>query len=65
MLEPAGDPPYTRFRHGNSARVIFVKKAARGEKDEEQMRKWLENGLPWSLSRWLAKMSHYYLVTML
>jgi len=57
MLQPAGDPPVIRLRHGESEWVIFVKKQAkRGGKDQEQMRKRLENSLPWSLSRWLAKM---------
>jgi hypothetical protein len=57
MLQPTRDPPDIRFRHGKSGWVIFVKKQAkRGEKDQEQMRKRLENSLPWSLSRWLTKM---------
>jgi hypothetical protein len=57
MLLPAGDPPDIRFRHDKSGWVIFVKKqATKREKDQEQMRKRLENSLPWSLSRWLAKM---------
>jgi hypothetical protein len=33
----------------------FVKKATSGEKKQEEMRKRLENSLPWSLSRWLRK----------
>lgn len=57
MLPPAKDPPVIRLRHGKSEWVIFVKKQTkRGETDQEQMRKRLENSLPWSLSRWLAKM---------
>jgi len=32
------------------------KKAKSGKKDQELMRKRLENSLPWSLSRWLARM---------
>jgi hypothetical protein len=32
------------------------KQSKRGKKSEEQMRKRLEKSLPWSLSRWLAKM---------
>jgi len=31
------------------------KQAKRGTKAEEEMRTRLENSLPWSLSRWLAK----------
>ena len=57
MLWPIGDPPGIRPRHCKSEWVIFVKKQAkRGEKDQGEMRKRLENSLPWSLSRWLAKM---------
>jgi hypothetical protein len=57
MLQPTGDPPDIRFKHGKSGWAIFVKKQAKkGEKDQEQMRKRLENRLPRSLSRWLAKM---------
>jgi len=56
MLQPARDPPDIRFRHGKSEWVIFVKKqATSGKGGQEQMRKRLENSLPWSLSRWLAK----------
>ncbi|MFZ3147704.1 MAG: hypothetical protein WA137_01540 [Methanothrix sp.] len=31
------------------------KQTTRGENDQKQMRKRLENSLPWSLSRWLRK----------
>ena len=57
MLPPAGDQPNIRPRHGKSGGVIFVKKqATSGKEGQEQMRKRLEMSLPWSLSRWLAKM---------
>jgi len=45
-----------RLGHCKSKRVIFVKKQAKRERDQEQMKKRLENSLPWSLSRWLARM---------
>jgi hypothetical protein len=39
-------------------KVIFMKEQSkRGkERQDEQMMKRLQNSLPWSLSRWLAKM---------
>jgi hypothetical protein len=38
-------------------KVIFMKKQSKRGKEErdEQMMKRLQNSLPWSLSRWLAK----------
>jgi hypothetical protein len=39
-----------------SIEVILVKKQAKiGKKAREEMRMRLKNSLPWSLSRWLAK----------
>jgi hypothetical protein len=39
-------------------KVIFMKKQSKRGKEgrDEQMMKRLQNSLPWSLSRWLAKM---------
>ena len=45
------------LNHCKSKWVIFVKKQSKkGKGGQEEMRKRLEKSLPWSLSRWLAKM---------
>ncbi|TFH47771.1 MAG: hypothetical protein E4G89_07375 [Methanothrix sp.] len=46
------------LRHFNGEWVIFMKKQSKSgkERQDEQMMKRLQNSLPWSLSRWLAKM---------